>query len=68
MNGTNYNDLPPEIRSDLVTDQVMSAHIHLFTLTIPGRAEYNGTLILCVTGHPEVNENAILRVQGTLPV
>ena len=67
VNGTDFIDLPPEILSDLVTGQGVVSTFHLFTLTIPGRAEYNGTLIQCVTDHPEENENAILRVQGTLP-
>ena len=65
VNGTNYSDLPPEIRSDLVSSQAMTAGVHLFTLTIPGRAEYNGTTVQCVTGHPVENENVTLRVQGT---
>ena len=68
VNGTNFNDLPPEILSDLVTDRVTVTTFHLFTLTIAGRAEYNGTVIQCVTGHLVENENATLRVQGTLPL
>ena len=66
VNGTDFNNLPPDTKRDLVTDQVMSEGFQLFTLTILGRAEYDGTTVQCVTGHPVENENVTLRVQGTL--
>ena len=69
VNGTNFDDLPSKIHSDLVTSRTMTAGIHLFALTIPGIAGYNGTTVQCVTGsHPGENKIATLRVQGTLPV
>ena len=50
MNGTAYNNLPPAIRDDLDTDQESVGSIEIYTLTIPGRAEYNETAVQCVAG------------------
>ena len=45
VNGTAHNDLPLAIRDDLEEDQYQVGDIEVYTLTIPGRAEYNGTVI-----------------------
>ena len=57
-------DLPSELFPDLVTDETVSASIYLFALTIPGRAEYNGTRVQCVTGGGERSNTALLEIQG----
>ena len=67
VNGTAYNHLPPEIRADLDSDQVTVGESEEYTLTIPGRAEYNGTRIQCVIGGEggeRESENATLKIQG----
>ena len=67
VNGTAYNHLPPEIRSDLDTDQVTVGGGEKYTLTIPGRPEHNGTRVQCVIGGEggeRESENATLKIQG----
>ena len=67
MNGTPFNLLPPDIRDDLDTGQVTVGDRVEFFLTIPGRAEYNGTRLQCVVryGGGEIeSENATLNIQG----
>ena len=68
VNGTAYNYLPPAIRADLDADQETVGDIEVYTLTIPGRAEYNGTEVQCVAGDDGGGtiESAIatLKVQG----
>ena len=72
VNETYYNSLPHEIRDDLDTDQEDSddgAGNEILTLSIPGKAKYNGTKVQCVTGEfgsdPVESENVIMTVQGT---
>ena len=63
----NDTDLPSELHADLVTDQASVSGLDLFTLTIPGRAEYNGTRVQCVTedgGDSVESSIATLQIQG----
>ena len=68
MNGTAYNNLPPTIRDDLDTDRDTVGENEVYTLTIPGRAEYNETVVQCVAGDDEggsiESTNVTLKVQG----
>ena len=66
VNGTAYNDHPPELRDDLDTDQETIGGNEVYTLTIPGRAEYNGTEVQCVAG--DVGGGSIESVNVTLKV
>lgn len=70
VNGTFYNSLSAEIRSDLDTDQEAGAGGNeILTVTVPGRAEYNGTRVQCYTiipGSASVeSRTVIMTVQGT---
>ena len=68
INGTLLQDLPPEIRSDLdVSVSSTTEGSTVETLTIPARAEYNGTNIQCLVlgfGGSAESENVTLTVQG----
>ena len=68
VNGTAYNNLPPELRNDLDADQETVGDNEVYILTIPGRAEYNETVVQCVAGDAGggsiESANATLRVQG----
>ena len=68
VNGTAYNDLPPALRADLDPDRETVGENEVYTLTILGRAEYNGTVVQCVAGDARggfvESANATLRVQG----
>ena len=70
VNATPFNSLSPEIRGDLDTDRELSDEGNeLLTLTIPGRAEYNGTTVQCITGMIGVgdvieSDSATMKVQG----
>ena len=68
MNGTSYNDLPPELRDDLVPGRETVGVNEVYTLTIPGRAEYNETVVQCeagdIGGIPIESTIATLKVQG----
>ena len=71
INRTLLQDLPPEIRSDLrvsVTSTAEGSTVEV--LTIPARAEYNGTRVQCLVvtyfgGGSSESENATLKIQGT---
>ena len=70
INGTLLQDLPPEIHSDLdalVTNTAEGTRVE--RLTIPARAEYNGTRVQCLVlgfgGGSAASGNATLKVQGT---
>ena len=60
--------LDPSLRADLDTDREAVEGIEQYTLTIPARAEYNGTVVQCVASVPggEFREsgNAPLLIQG----
>ena len=63
----NDTNLPSDLYSDLVTHQTMSADIYLLTLTIPGRAKYNGTRVKCVTEDGSDSVGSListLKIQG----
>ena len=68
MNGTAYNNLPPALRDDLDADLETVGGNNVFTLTIPGRAEYNETVVQCVVGDAGggaiESANATLMIQG----
>ena len=69
INGTRLQDLPPEIRNDVmvsVTNTPEGSTVE--SLIIPARAEYNGTRVQClvvtVEGSSDESENATLEIQG----
>ena len=67
VNGTDFNRLPSDILADLDTDQETIGDNEVFILTIPGRAEYNGTIVQCVTGgggDERESQSATLKIQG----
>ena len=69
VNGTQREVHPPEIRRDLVVSEtIIDGGTTLENLTIPARAEYNGTRVQCFVGifggSTVQSENAILRIQG----
>ena len=67
VNDTAFTSLPSDIRVDMDTDQVTVGENEEFILTIPGRAEYNGTRVQCVAGDEggeDESENATLSIQG----
>ena len=66
VNGTAFNHLPSDIRDNIKTTQ-MTVSNEEYTLTIPGRVEYNGTRVQCVVGiesGEEESENSTLNIQG----
>lgn len=69
VNGTSLSALPPEIRGDLTRHTKILGDNDLITLTILGKAVYNGTTIQCITGVIESSDeveskNATLIIQG----
>ena len=69
VNGTLLQDLPPEIFNDLGQAAMNTAQgSTVETLTIPARAEYNGSRFQCVVlniGSPSISsKNATLKIQG----
>ena len=68
VNGTQLEPLLPEIRSDLVISEVSSEGTTVEILTIPARAQYNGTRVQCVSVIFGVSfvesDNATLTIQG----
>ena len=69
VNGTQREVHPAEIRRDLVVSEIITDDgTTLETLTIPARAEYNGTRVQCFVGifggSTVQSENATLRIQG----
>ena len=68
VNGTFFSQLDPSLRADLDTAQETVGDIELYTLTIPARAEYNGTVVQCLASVPggDIIEsgNATLMIQG----
>ena len=69
VNGTSYNSLSSEIRTDLMTVNGVSENgCILLTLTIPARAEYNETTVQCASYNielePTESEIASFKVQG----
>ena len=69
VNGTILRSLPPEIRSDVVVSVTNTPEGTVVEeLTIPARAEYNGTRFQCLVGifggSSDESENATLMIQG----
>ena len=65
INETRLENIPPKILSDLmISVSTTAGGSRLQTLTIPARAEYNGTKIECLVGR--FGENVTLTIQGTV--
>ena len=68
VNGTQREVHPAEICRDLVVSEtIIDDDTTLGTLTIPARAEYNGTRVQCAVltfGGSAQSENATLKIQG----
>ena len=68
LNGTDYEDLPSELRNDLVTSNGSTSLSEFIDLIILSRAEYNETRVQCVIengdGDSVVSDTAILYLQG----
>ena len=69
VNGTQRELLDPEILRDLViSDVIIDGGRREQDLTIPARAEYNGTRVQCLVfslSGSDQSENATLLIQGT---
>ena len=70
VNGTFLDDLPPAIEMDLVIIGANTAEgTRLASLTIPARAEYNGTRVSCFVqrlgGSFMESANVTLKTQGS---
>ena len=69
VNGTLLENLPPEIHNELVVSGTNTLDgTRVEELTIPARAEYNGTGVQCLVGifggSTDESENATLKIQG----
>ena len=68
VNGTLRYFHSEEIRNDLIISEISTeGGSTLETLTIPARAEYNGTRVQCAVltfGGSDQSENATLSIQG----
>lgn len=68
VNGTFFSSLSPSLYGDWHIDQDTTGEIDMYTITIPARSEYNGTLVQCIAIVPgrssTESENAIFLVQG----
>ena len=69
VNGTQRETLLPDIRIDLVVSEITTPEGHsVQTLTIPARAQYNGTKVQCLSliidGSRAESDNATLTIQG----
>ena len=67
VNGTQREVHPSEIRRDLVVSETSTTDDSMENLTIPARAEYNGTIVKCavLTLYGIVlSENATMTIQG----
>ena len=66
INGTQREVHPPEIRRDLVVSEtVVDDSITAEILTIPARAEYNGTQVQCAVltfGGSDQSDNATIKM------
>ena len=70
INRTLLEDLPHELHSDLRVSETNTAEgTRVVRLTIPARAEYNGTKVQCLVGilggGSSESENAKMKIQGT---
>ena len=68
LNGTLRDVHSEEIRNDLIISEIPTeGDSKQETMTIPARAEYNGTRIMCAVltlGGSALSENSTLRIQG----
>ena len=69
VNGTQRSTFLPDIRIDLVVSEITNPEGHsVQTLTIPARAQYNGTRVQCLSVIIGVSraesDNATLTIQG----
>ena len=68
LNESDYDDLPSQLQHDLVIDIASTVNSQLLDVTIPARAEYNGTRVQCVAesddGHSVVSDTVTLTIQG----
>ena len=69
VNGTQRETFSPDIRSDLVVSEITNPEgTTVETLTIPARAQYNGTKVQCLSVIIDVSrvesDNATLTIQG----
>ena len=68
LNETDYDDLPSQLHDDLIVSTILTSLSVFKELTIPARAEYNGTRVQCVAesddGHSVVSDTATLTIQG----
>ena len=68
VNGTQRVVHPPETHRDLVVSEtIIDGGTTLENLTIPARAEYNGTRVQCAVltfGGSALSDNATLKIQG----
>ena len=68
LNETDYDDLPSQLQHDLVIRSESISLFGVFSITIPARAEYNGTRVQCVAesddGHSVVSDTATVTIQG----
>ena len=65
VNGTQRELFDPEIRRDLMISETIDDGVE--TLTIPARAEYNGTRVQCLVfslSGSDQSENATLIIKG----
>ena len=67
VNGTSLGRLPSDISDDLGTYQETDDNEKII-LTIPGRAEYNGTRVQCVVVGGNDSENVTLTIQGIIDI
>ena len=64
----NVTDLPSELYPDLVTSNTSLSGLDIFSLAIPGRAEYNGSRVQCVTEDESDSVESLiatLQIQGS---
>ena len=70
INGTLLSDVPSKIRSDVMISVTSTPEGNTVeTLTIPARAEYNGTEVQCVVlgfGGSAESKNVTLNIQGII--
>ena len=68
VNGTSLESLPPKIHNDLhISGSNTNEGTRVETLTIPARAEYNGTRVQCLVlslSGSDQSENATMIIQG----
>ena len=70
LNGTDYNDLPSDVRDDVVTSSGSSGLAGTIDMIITARAEYNETRVQCVIeidgDSVKVSNTGTLYIQGRL--